>query len=134
MAYKVVIFYLEHKITQKGIKMSDGTGGSGGTINANANPSIANPISFVFLNGNSGTNGSTAQNTSATNANVGIGGGGVAASTSYGSATGGSGGAGSYAKITYGPGQIPQGNVIAYIIGAAGSSNGTNGGIKITWS
>jgi len=114
--------------------MTDGTGGSGGTINANANPSIANPISFVFLNGNSGTNGSTAQNTSATNANVGIGGGGVAASTSYGSATGGSGGAGSYAKITYGPGQIPQGNVIAYIIGAAGSSNGTNGGIKITWS
>jgi hypothetical protein len=114
--------------------MSNGTGGSGGTIGANANPSIANPTVFVNLNGNSGTNGSTAQNTSATNANVGIGGSGVAVSTSYGSATGGSGGAGAYAKITYGPGQIPLGNVIAYIIGAAGSSNGTSGGIKITWS
>lgn len=114
--------------------MTDGSGGSGGTIGANANPSIANPVSFVFLNGNSGITGSTAQNTSATNANVGIGGGGAGASNSYGSATGGSGGAGAYVKIVYNGGQIPQGNVIAYIIGAAGTSNGTNGGIKITWS
>ena len=114
--------------------MTDGSGGSGGTIGANANPSIANPVTFIFLNGNSGTNGSTAQNNSATNANVGIGGGGAGASNSYGSATGGSGGAGAYMKVTYNGGQIPQGNIIAYIIGAAGTSNGTNGGIKITWS
>ena len=114
--------------------MSDGNGGSGGTIGANPTPSIANPTVFVFLNGNSGTNGSTAQNTSATNANVGIGGGGSSASNSYGSATGGSGGAGGYVKITYGPGQIVLGTPIAYLIGSAGSSNGTNGGIKITWS
>ena len=117
--------------------MSDGGGGSGGTINANPNPSIANPSSFVFLNGNSGINGSTAQNNSATNANVGYGGGGVSASTSYGSATGGSGGAGSYVKITYKGGAIPYGNVLSYIIGSAGTGGGINGavgGIKITWT
>ena len=114
--------------------MTDGSGGSGGTIGANPSPSIANPTTFIFLNGNSGTNGSSAQNTSETNANVGIGGGGTGASNSYGSATGGSGGAGAYVKIVYNGGQIPKGNVIAYIIGAAGTSNGTNGGIKITWS
>ena len=114
--------------------MSDGSGGSGGTIGANPNPSIANPVSFTFLNGNSGVSGSTAQNNSATNANVGIGGGGTGASTSYGSATGGSGGSGAYMKVTYNGGQIPNGNLIAYIIGNAGTSNGTAGGIKITWS
>ena len=114
--------------------MSDGTGGSGGTIGANANPSIANPTSFVFLNGNSGSTGSTANTYSYSNANVGIGGGGVSASTSYGSATGGSGGSGAYMKVTYNGGQIPNGNLIAYIIGNAGTSNGTGGGIKITWS
>ena len=114
--------------------MSDGTGGSGGTINADPKPSIANPVSFVFLNGNSGVTGSTAQVYSQGNANVGIGGGGVSASTSYGSATGGSGGSGAYMKVTYNGGQIPNGNLIAYIIGNAGTSNGTGGGIKITWS
>jgi hypothetical protein len=114
--------------------MSNGSGGSGGTIGANANPSIANPTSFVFLNGASGTSGSTSQTNSQNNANVGIGGAGSSASTSYGSATGGSAGAGAYMKVTYNGGQIPQGNIIAYIIGAAGTSNGTSGGIKITWN
>jgi hypothetical protein len=117
--------------------MSDGGGGSGGTINADAKPSIENPVLFVNLNGNNGVTGSTTQNNSATNANVGYGGGGVGASNSYGSATGGSGGAGGYIKITYGPGQIPSSTVLNYILGAAGTGSGTAGGpggIKITWS
>jgi hypothetical protein len=117
--------------------MSDGSGGSGGTIGANASPSIANPTSFVFLNGASGTSGSTAQNASATNANVGYGGNGASASTSYGSATGGSGGAGAYIKVVFGPGQIPNNTVLSYILGSAGTGGATNGGpggIKITWS
>ena len=114
--------------------MSNGSGGAGGTINADPKPSIANPNNFVFLNGNSGVSGSTAQNNSATNANVGYGGGGQDASTSYGSATGGSGGAGGYFKIVYNGGQLQYGNTLSYIIGAAGSSNGATGGIKITWS
>lgn len=114
--------------------MSDGTGGSGGTIAANPTPSIANPTTFIFLNGTSGASGSTAQTASQTGANVGIGGGGSSASNSYGSATGGAGGSGAYMKVTYNGGQIPYGNVLAYVIGAAGSSNGTVGGIKITWS
>ena len=117
--------------------MSDGNGGSGGTINADPKPSIANPVSFVFLNGNSGVTGSTAQNNSATNANVGYGGGGASASSSYGSATGGSGGCGGYIKITYGPGQIPNSTVLSYILGSAGTGGATTGGpggIKITWT
>jgi hypothetical protein len=117
--------------------MSDGNGGSGGTINANANPSIANPTTFVFLNGNSGITGSTAQNNSATNANVGYGGGGVSASTSYGSATGGSGGTGAYVEIIYNGGQIANGYSLNYTLGAAGTGGaiaGGNGGIKITWA
>jgi len=117
--------------------MTDGTGGSGGTINANPTPSIANPTTFIFLNGNSGVNGSTAQNNSATNANVGYGGGGASASTSYGSATGGSGGTGSYVEIIYNGGQITNGYLLNYILGAAGTGGGTSGGsggIKITWA
>jgi hypothetical protein len=114
--------------------MSDGSGGSGGTIGANASPSIANPTTFIFLNGNAGASGSTTPTASQTGANVGIGGGGSDASNSYGSATGGAGGSGAYMKVVYNGGQIASGNLIAYIIGAAGSSNGTNGGIKITWS
>jgi len=117
--------------------MSNGGGGSGGTINANPSPSIANPVTFVNLNGNNGVNGSTAQNNSATNANVGYGGGGASASSSYGSATGGSGGTGGYVKITYGPGQIPYNTLIAYTLGAAGiggATSGGPGGIKITWT
>jgi len=115
----------------------DGTGGSGGTINANPNPSIANPITFIFLNGNSGVTGSAVQNNSATNANVGYGGNGNSVSLSYGSATGGSGGAGGYIKIVYGPGQIPSSTVLNYILGAAGTGgaiSGGSGGIKITWT
>jgi hypothetical protein len=117
--------------------MSDGSGGSGGTIGANAKTSIANPVTFIFLNGNSGASGSTAQNASATNANVGYGGNGASASTSYGSATGGSGGAGAYMKVVFGPGQIPNNTVLSYILGSAGTGGATNGGlggIKITWS
>jgi len=117
--------------------MSDGGGGIGGTIGANVSPSIANPKTFVFLNGNSGIGGSTRQNNSATNANVGYGGGGSDASTSYGSATGGSGGAGAYINITYNGNVVPFGNVLTYIIGNSGSGGGTNGGtggIKITWT
>jgi hypothetical protein len=117
--------------------MSDGNGGSGGTINADPKPNIANPIVFTFLNGNSGATGSTAQNNSIANANVGYGGAGSAVSTSYGSATGGSGGSGGYVKITYGPDIIPASTVLNYILGAAGSGGGTagaTGGIKITWT
>ena len=117
--------------------MTSGTGGIGGTINANASPSVVNPTTFIFLNGNSGLTGSTLQNNSATNANVGYGGGGATASTSYGSATGGSGGTGGYIKITYGPGQLVYGSSLDYIIGNAGVGggvNGASGGIKITWN
>ena len=117
--------------------MTDGVGGIGGTINANASPSIANPQTFVFLNGNSGVTGSATQNNSATNANVGYGGGGAAASTSYGSATGGSGGTGAYVEIIYNGGQVPYGFSLNYILGAAGTGGGTSGGsggIKITWA
>ena len=116
--------------------MSEGNGGSGGTINAYPKPNIANPIVFTFLNGNSGATGSTAQNNSIANANVGYGGGGAVASTSYGSATGGSGGAGGYVKITYGPGQIGYNTALAYTLGNAdtgGATVGGSGGIKITW-
>jgi len=115
----------------------DGTGGSGGTIGANPNPSIANPITFIFLNGNSGVTGSGVQNNSATNANVGYGGNGNSVSLSYGSATGGSGGAGGYVEIIYNGGQLAYGSSLAYILGAAGTGSGTAGGpggIKITWS
>ena len=117
--------------------MSDGTGGSGGTINANPKPSIADPTSFVFLNGNSGVTGSAAQNNSATNANVGYGGNGATASTSYGSATGGSGGTGAYVQIIYNGGQITYGSTLSYILGNAGTGGavaGGTGGIKITWA
>jgi len=117
--------------------MTDGTGGIGGTINSNPTPSIANPTSFIFLNGNSGLTGSAAQNNSATNANVGYGGGGVSATNQYGSATGGSGGAGAYIKITYGPGQVVYNSALSYILGAngiGGGNSGSTGGIKITWS
>jgi len=117
--------------------MSDGGGGSGGTINANPIPSIANPVAFINLNGNSGVTGSTAQNNSATNANVGYGGGGASASTSYGSATGGSGGSGAYVEIIYNGGQIPNGYSLNYTLGAAGiggATSGASGGIKITWA
>ena len=116
---------------------NDGSAGSGGTISASPNPSIANPTTFICLNGNGGASGSTAQVNSATNANVGYGGGGTSATTSDGSATGGSGGAGAYLKITYGPGIIPSSTVLNYILGAAGSGGGTagaTGGIKITWT
>jgi hypothetical protein len=121
----------------KGQEMPNGSGGSGGTINADPKPSIANPKTFVFLNGNSGVSGSTAQNNSATNANVGYGGGGASASSSYGSATGGSGGSGAYVQIIYNGGQVPNAYVLNYVLGAAGSggaNSGGPGGIKITWT
>lgn len=117
--------------------MSSGTGGIGGTINANPKPSIPDPTTFIFLNGNSGVTGSTAQNNSYTNANVGYGGGGGSVSLSYGSATGGSGGAGGYVQIIVNGGQIPNAYVLNYTLGAAGTggaNSGGPGGIKITWS
>jgi len=117
--------------------MTDGTGGIGGTINANPKPTIANPTTFIFLNGNSGVTGSTAQNKSYTNANVGYGGGGGSVSFSYGSATGGSGGTGAYVEIIYNGGQIPNAYVLNYVLGSAGTggaNSGAPGGIKITWT
>ena len=114
-----------------------GTGGSGGTINDKPTPSIANPRSFTFLNGNSGRTGSTANTYSYSNANVGIGGGGSTVTNTNGTATGGAGGAGAYIKIVYGPGQLTAGNVLSYFIGAGGTTgatDGKNGGIKITWT
>jgi hypothetical protein len=116
--------------------MTDGTGGIGGTINANPKPTIANPTTFIFLNGNSGVTGSTAQNKSYTNANVGYGGGGGSVSLSYGSATGGSGGSGAYAQIVYNGGQLAYNGALNYTLGNAGTGGGTAGGvggILITW-
>jgi hypothetical protein len=112
--------------------MTNGVGGSGGTINASPKPSIANPKTFVFLNGNSGVSGSTAQNNSYNNANVGYGGGG-----GTGGGTGGSGGSGAYVQIIYNGGQVPNAYVLNYTLGAAGSggaNSGGPGGIKITWT
>ena len=57
-----------------------GTGGTGGFINGNIAPFIANPTSFIFLNGNSGISGkssNTDPNNSFGNANVGTGGSGA---------------------------------------------------------
>jgi len=110
--------------------MSNGSGGSGGTINASPKPNIANPAVFVFLNGNSGTTGSTSSTPSATNANVGVGG----AGSSTGGATGGSGGSGAYVKVIYNGGLVNYTSNLAYTIGSAGSSNGANGGVRITWT
>lgn len=113
-----------------------GAGGSGGTIDVGIQPFIANPIQFTFLNGNSGVTGNasgTSTTASATNANVGVGGNGAGTSGYAGGAGGGAGGAGAYIKVTYVGGQIPAGTVINYNIGAAGG-NGTDGGIKITWT
>jgi len=115
----------------------DGSGGSGGTVNQNPYPNIANPIVFTFLNGNSGATGSTLQNYSTTSFNAGYGGNGGTVSTSYGSATGGQGGAGAYTAIAYGPGRILSGNVLSFILGNAGTAgggiDGGYGGIRITW-
>ena len=120
-----------------------GTGGSGGTINANIAPVFPNPRSFTFLNGNSGVVG-TASGTnvtpSATNANVGIGGNGAGTGGYAGGGGGGAGGAGAYIKVVYNGGQLAPGTVLEYKIGANGAGgagggiNGTNGGIKITWT
>ena len=113
-----------------------GEGGSGGTIDVGIAPFISNPQSFVFLNGNSGVNGTasgTSTTASAANANVGVGGSGTGSSGYAGGSGGGAGGAGAYIKVVYTGGQIPAGTIINYNIGAAGG-NGTNGGIKITWT
>jgi hypothetical protein len=113
-----------------------GAGGSGGTIDVGITPFIPNPKSFLFINGNSGVIGTangTSTTASATNANVGVGGTGSGTTGYAGGAGGGAGGAGAYIKVVYNGGQISAGTVINYNIGAAGG-NGTNGGIKITWT
>lgn len=113
-----------------------GAGGSGGTIDVGITPFIPNPTGFVFLNGNSGVTGTasgTSTTASATSANVGVGGSGTGTSGYAGGAGGGAGGAGGYIKITFNGGQILNSTVLNYYIGAAGG-NGTNGGIKITWT
>jgi len=113
-----------------------GAGGSGGTIDVGITPFIPNPKSFTFLNGNSGATGTasgTSTTASATNANVGVGGSGSGTSGYAGGAGGGAGGAGGYIKVVYSGGQIPNATVLNYFIGVAGG-NGTNGGIKITWT
>jgi hypothetical protein len=115
---------------------TNGGGGQGGTILGNAKPSIANPVTFIILNGNVGTTGSTANNNSYANANVGYGGGGKTDTNNYGSATGGSGGSGAYMQLIYGPGKLVFGSNISYVLGNAGTGGGTSGansGIKITW-
>jgi len=119
-----------------------GAGGSGGTINANANPSIANPITFIFLNGNSGVTGTASGANGAVsygNANVGYGGHDGVLSVNNGQyiGAGGSGGAGAYVQIIYNGGQVPYNSTLNYILGNAGiggAANGETGGIRITWS
>jgi hypothetical protein len=112
--------------------MTNGVGGIGGTINANPKPTIANPTTFIFLNGSSGSTGSTSQNNSYSNANVGYGGGGGS-----GGGIGGSGGAGAYVEIIYNGGQIANAYVLNYVLGNAGTggaNSGGTGGIKVTWT
>lgn len=89
-----------------------GTGGSGG--------------GGAFNNGGNGT------------ANQGYDGGNFIDNSSYpGGGGGGAGGAGAYIKVVYYGGQIPANTIINYIMGNAGTSSatdGTSGGIKITWT